>query len=91
VPIADSALLSAKIIKDAKLVVIKGAPHGMCTTLKDRVNGKNRLALLPISVSEAGIWTRQLFLAGIEKRGHFFSDDCCAKNSPKWPIWQHLS
>jgi non-heme chloroperoxidase len=38
VPIADSALLSYKIIKNAKLVVYKGAPHGMCTTLKDRVN-----------------------------------------------------
>ena len=38
VPIADSALLSAKIIKSAKLSVYQGAPHGMCTTLKDRVN-----------------------------------------------------
>lgn len=38
VPIADSALLSAKIIKNAKLKVIPGAPHGMCTTLKDQVN-----------------------------------------------------
>ncbi|WP_214473407.1 alpha/beta hydrolase [Mesorhizobium sp. dw_380] len=38
VPIADSALLSSKIIKNAKLVVYEGAPHGMCTTLKDRVN-----------------------------------------------------
>jgi non-heme chloroperoxidase len=38
VPIADSALLSSKILKKAKLVVWKGAPHGMCTTLKDRVN-----------------------------------------------------
>jgi non-heme chloroperoxidase len=38
VPIADSALLSAKIVKNAKLVVYKGAPHGMCSTLKDRVN-----------------------------------------------------
>ena len=38
VPIEDSALLSAKIIKNAKLVVVKGAPHGMCTTHKDRVN-----------------------------------------------------
>jgi non-heme chloroperoxidase len=38
VPIEDSALLSAKIVKDAKLVVYKGAPHGMCTTLKDKVN-----------------------------------------------------
>jgi non-heme chloroperoxidase len=38
VPYADSALLSSKIIKNAKLVIYKGAPHGMCTTLKDRVN-----------------------------------------------------
>ena len=38
VPYADSALLSAKIIKNAELVIYKGAPHGMCTTLKDRVN-----------------------------------------------------
>jgi non-heme chloroperoxidase len=40
VPIADSALLSSKIIKDAQLVVYKGAPHGMCTTLKDRINAE---------------------------------------------------
>ena len=38
VPIAASALLSAKLVKGAKLKVIKGAPHGMCTTLKDEVN-----------------------------------------------------
>ena len=38
VPIADSALLSSKIIKNAKLKVYEGAPHGMCTTHKDRVN-----------------------------------------------------
>jgi non-heme chloroperoxidase len=38
VPIADSALLSAKIVKRATLKVYQGAPHGMCTTLKDRVN-----------------------------------------------------
>lgn len=40
VPIADSALLSSKIVPNAKLVVYKGAPHGMCTTLKDRVNAE---------------------------------------------------
>jgi non-heme chloroperoxidase len=38
VPIGAAAMKSSKIIKDAKLVVYKGAPHGMCTTLKDRVN-----------------------------------------------------
>jgi non-heme chloroperoxidase len=38
VPIADSALLAVKLVKGAKLIVYKGAPHGMCTTEKDRVN-----------------------------------------------------
>jgi non-heme chloroperoxidase len=38
VPIADSALLSAKIFKNATLKVYKGAPHGMCTTHKDLIN-----------------------------------------------------
>jgi hypothetical protein len=33
-----SAMLSSKLIKGAKLKVYKGAPHGMCTTLKDKVN-----------------------------------------------------
>jgi non-heme chloroperoxidase len=38
VPIADSAMLSAKLIKNAELKIYKGAPHGMCTTEKDKVN-----------------------------------------------------
>jgi non-heme chloroperoxidase len=38
VPIADSALLSAKLIKNATLKIYKGAPHGMCTTHKEQVN-----------------------------------------------------
>jgi len=38
VPIGDSAMLSVKLIKGAKLVVVPGAPHGMCTTHKDRIN-----------------------------------------------------
>src|SRR5205823_12080251 len=38
VPIADSSLLSAKLVKGATLKVYKGAPHGMCTTHKDEVN-----------------------------------------------------
>jgi non-heme chloroperoxidase len=38
VPIADSALLSAKLVKNATLKIYQGAPHGMCTTLKDNVN-----------------------------------------------------
>ena len=38
VPIADSAELSAKIVKKATLKVYKGAPHGLCTTHKEQVN-----------------------------------------------------
>jgi non-heme chloroperoxidase len=38
VPIADSGLLQAKLIEGARLKVYKGAPHGLCSTLKDRVN-----------------------------------------------------
>jgi non-heme chloroperoxidase len=40
VPIADSAYLSAKLVKGATLRVIPGAPHGMCSTLKDRINSE---------------------------------------------------
>src|SRR6266700_4088746 len=36
VPIGNSALLSSKLIKNATLKVYKGAPHGLCTTLKDQ-------------------------------------------------------
>jgi len=38
VPITDSAMLSAKLVRGAKLKIISGAPHGMCSTLKDRIN-----------------------------------------------------
>jgi non-heme chloroperoxidase len=38
VPIGASALLSSKIVKGAILKVYPGAPHGMCSTLKDQVN-----------------------------------------------------
>jgi non-heme chloroperoxidase len=38
VPIGASAMLSSKLVKGATLKVIPGAPHGMCSTLKDLVN-----------------------------------------------------
>jgi non-heme chloroperoxidase len=38
VPISDSAMLSSRIVKGATLKVYPGAPHGMCTTLADKVN-----------------------------------------------------
>jgi non-heme chloroperoxidase len=33
-------MLSSKLIRNAALKVYKGAPHGMCTTLKDQVNAE---------------------------------------------------
>jgi non-heme chloroperoxidase len=38
VPVADTAMLSAKLVKNAQLKVYQGAPHGMCSTHKDLVN-----------------------------------------------------
>ena len=38
VPIADSALLSSKLIKTATLKVYPGAPHGLMVTHKDKLN-----------------------------------------------------
>ncbi|HKX44846.1 MAG TPA: alpha/beta hydrolase [Burkholderiaceae bacterium] len=38
VPIADSALLSAKLVKNAQLKVYPGLPHGLCTTHPEVVN-----------------------------------------------------
>ena len=38
VPIADSALLSAKIVKNATLKVYPGAPHGLTITRKQQFN-----------------------------------------------------
>jgi len=38
VPIADSALLSAKLLENGTLKVYKGFPHGMCTTQADVIN-----------------------------------------------------
>lgn len=38
VPFADAGVLQSKLIKGATLKVYRGAPHGLCTTLKDQVN-----------------------------------------------------
>ena len=39
VPIADSAPLSAKLLRNGTLKIYKTFPHGMCTTHADVVNG----------------------------------------------------
>jgi non-heme chloroperoxidase len=38
VPIGASAMLSSKIVKNATLKVYPGAPHGICSTMKDAIN-----------------------------------------------------
>jgi non-heme chloroperoxidase len=38
VPIADSSLLSAKLVRDGRLKVYPGLAHGMCTTHPDTIN-----------------------------------------------------
>jgi non-heme chloroperoxidase len=38
VPPAAASTLQAKLVKGAELKIYKGAPHGLCTTLKDEVN-----------------------------------------------------
>ena len=38
VPIGASALASSKLVKNAKLVIYPGAPHGLTETHKDRLN-----------------------------------------------------
>jgi non-heme chloroperoxidase len=38
VPISASALLMAKLVKGSTLKVYPGAPHGLCSTHKDRIN-----------------------------------------------------
>jgi non-heme chloroperoxidase len=40
VPIASTARLAAKLIRKSTLVVVQDAPHGICTTHKDRINAE---------------------------------------------------
>ncbi len=46
VPIGASAHLSSKLVKNSLLKIYPGAPHGLCTTLKDKVNA-DLLAFIP--------------------------------------------
>ena len=63
VPIGASAMLSSKLVKGATLKVYKGAPHGMCTTLKDQVNA-DLLAFIT-SRSPRRRWQHPSFLGRI--------------------------
>jgi non-heme chloroperoxidase len=56
VPLADSALLSSKIVKNATLKVYEGAPHGLPSTAKDRLNA-DLLAFAKSAGRKAGFAT----------------------------------
>jgi non-heme chloroperoxidase len=52
VPIVAAGNLSSKIVKNAVFKVYPGAPHGMCSTLKDKINA-DLLAFFKGSTSSA--------------------------------------
>lgn len=65
VPFADSSLLASKIVKNAKLTIYKGAPHGLATTEKDRLNAdllafiqESQSALEPAEVAGGAVRSR---------------------------------
>jgi non-heme chloroperoxidase len=53
VPIVASAMLSSKIVKGSEFKIYKGAPHGMCSTLKDEINNDLLSFVKKQSVSKA--------------------------------------
>ena len=53
VPINNSALLSTALVKGSTLKVYPGAPHGLCSTLKDHVNA-DLLAFIRAYKAELG-------------------------------------
>jgi non-heme chloroperoxidase len=52
VPIVAAGMLSSKIVKGAEFKIYKGAPHGMCSTLKDEINA-DLLSFFKQSVTKA--------------------------------------
>ncbi len=58
VPIGAAAMRSSKIVKNARLEIFEGGPHGLCTTMKDRVNA-SLLAFITESIDGASPRTAQ--------------------------------
>src|SRR5260370_37032554 len=58
VPIADSALLSAKLVRKGTLKVYPGLPHGMCTTNPDAIN-RDLLPFIRAEAPQADIDSKQ--------------------------------
>src|SRR5689334_1388830 len=54
VPIANSALRSSKLIKNATLKIYRSAPHGLCTTHKEQVNADLLAFIKGDPISQAG-------------------------------------
>jgi non-heme chloroperoxidase len=69
VPIGCSALVSSKLIENAKLKVYKGAPHGLCTTLKHEIN-EDLLAFIQDASPRADEGTH---IAGRSRQGLAFA------------------
>jgi len=59
VPINDSALLSVALVKGATLKVYPGAPHGLCSTLKNQVNA-DLLAFIQSSEIRSGFTFKRM-------------------------------
>jgi len=57
--VSDSALPSAKFVKGAKLKIVPGRPHGMCSTLKDQINAE-LLAFFHHAERKEGAWKRYI-------------------------------
>ena len=55
----DWALPSAKLVKGAKLKIVPGGPHGMCSTLKDQINAE-LLAFFHQAEWKEGAWKRYI-------------------------------
>jgi len=57
--VSDSALPSAKFVKGAKLKIVPGGPHGMCSTLQHQINAE-LLAFFHHAERKEGAWKRYI-------------------------------
>jgi non-heme chloroperoxidase len=60
VPIADSALLSAKLVKHGTLKIYPGQPHGMCTTHAEVINQDLLAFVKGKAIAVAGLRQREV-------------------------------
>jgi non-heme chloroperoxidase len=53
--VTDSLLPSAKLVKRAKLKIVPGGLHGMCSTLEDQIDAE-LLAFFHQAERKEGMW-----------------------------------